>query len=112
MKFRNLLLLLTLAWGLSACMTTRTSVGTYVEDTGQEYTYAKGKQFWLFYGIIPLGRTDVSTPTHGNCQVITRYTFADFLISGITGGILTSYTIQVRAKRGSSDRPLPEIDRY
>jgi hypothetical protein len=84
---------------LSSCMTTKTSVGNFKEVQGKEYAYARGKQLWLFWGIVPLGRTDVKTPSDGNCQVVTRYNIEDFLISGITGGILSAQSIKVKAKK-------------
>jgi len=84
---------------MTSCMTTKTSVGAFKETQGSEYTYAKGKQLWLFWGIMPLGRTNVNTPGDGNCEVITRFTIGDALISGLTGGILTSYSIKVKAKK-------------
>jgi len=84
---------------LTSCMTTKTNVGAYKETQGSEYTYAKGKQIWLFGGLIPIGRTSVNTPGDGNCQVITKFNFGDFLISGLTGGILTTQTIKVKAKK-------------
>jgi len=84
---------------LSSCMMTKTSVGAYKESTGKEYTYDKGKQMWLFWGLVPIGRTDVSTPTNGECEVITKFKFTDVLISGLTGGIVTSYSIKVKAKK-------------
>ncbi|NBR15930.1 MAG: hypothetical protein EBU01_15340 [Crocinitomicaceae bacterium] len=87
---------------VSSCMTTKTNVGTFKETQGEEYTYAKGKQMWLFWGLIPLGRTSVSTPADGNCQVITRYNFGDAVISSITGGIFTTHTIKIKAKRPES----------
>jgi hypothetical protein len=80
-------------------MTTKTSVGAYKETQGNEYTYAKGKQIWLFWGLMPLGRVSVNTPGDGNCEVITRFNVGDFLISGLTGGIVTTQTIKVNAKR-------------
>src|SRR6056297_3779071 len=83
---------------LNSCMTTKTSVGTFREMPGREVTYAKGKQFWLFWGFLPLGRTNVNTPGDGNCEVSTRITLGDAIIGGITEGILTSYTIKVRTK--------------
>jgi len=92
-------LLVSLTFVLSSCMTTSTTVGAYKEDPGKQYTYAKGKQFWLGFGLLPIGRTDVQTPTDGNCEVISRFTFGDFLISGITGGILSSRTIIVKDKK-------------
>jgi len=82
----------------TSCMTTKTPVGSYREAPGTEYTYAKGKQMWLLYGIFPIGRTAVKTPADGNCEVVTKFTFVDFLISGLTGGILTTETIKVNAK--------------
>ena len=90
---------LCLAAFMSSCMMTKTSVGAFKETKGNEYTYSKGKQWWLFWGIMPIGRTSLSTPTDGSCQVITRYNFTDFLISGLTAGILTTETIKVVAKR-------------
>ncbi len=84
---------------LNSCMTTKTSVGEYKEMQGEEYKYASGKQMWLFWGVMPLGRTDVSTPASGNCEITTKYTFVDVLVSGLTGGIVTSYTIKVKAKK-------------
>ncbi len=88
-----------LTFGLSSCMTTKTSVGPYKETQAKEYTYAKGKQLWLFWGLLPLGRTNVNTPADGNCEVITHFTAGDVLISVLTGGILTSYSIKVMAKK-------------
>jgi len=93
------LFLFTVSVFLTSCMTTKTSVGAFKETQGSEYTYAKGKQLWLFWGILPLGRTNVNTPGDGNCEVITRFNVGDALISGLTGGIVTSYSIKVKAKK-------------
>lgn len=46
-----------------------------------------------------MGRTNVSTPPDGSCEVVTRFNFGDFLISGLTGGIITTQTIKVKAKK-------------
>jgi hypothetical protein len=92
-------LMLFLSTITSSCLTTKTSVGAFTETQGNEYTYAKGKQFWLFWGIMPLGRTSVNTPTDGICQVVTKFNFGDALISGLTGGIVTSYSIKITAKK-------------
>jgi len=104
-KLTLIMLLLTVATSpiLTSCMTTKTSVGTYKEDPGNEYTYAKGKQLWLFWGIVPVGRTNVNTPGDGNCEVITRYNFGDVLISGLTVGIVKSYTIKIKAKNDQTE---------
>ncbi|MGY6560734.1 MAG: hypothetical protein ACXITV_01370 [Luteibaculaceae bacterium] len=95
----TLLVAVAMSTMFTSCLTTKTSVGEYREMQGSEYTYAKGKQFWLFWGLIPVGRTSVNTPKDGNCEVITRFNFTDVLISGLTGGIVSSYTIKVKAKK-------------
>jgi len=89
---------------LSSCMTTKTQVGQYKELQGKTYKYDKGKQFWIFWGLVPIGRTSVNTPSDGNCEIITKFKFGDFLISSLTGGLLTSYTIKVKAKRVNSSQ--------
>ena len=96
---KKLLLLSIIMISITSCMMTKTPVGKYTETAGKEYTYSKGKQFWLFWGMIPVGRTSLSTPTDGVCQVVTKYRFGDLLISGLTGGIVTSYSIKVEAKK-------------
>jgi hypothetical protein len=102
-KIKSLMLVgilaIVVSGSLTSCMTTKTNVGAYRETQGKEYTYAKGKQIWLFWGLIPLGRTSISTPGDGNCQVLTRFNFSDFLISGFTFGIVTTQTIKVKAKK-------------
>jgi uncharacterized protein YceK len=103
MKFKSLQLIILLAITattlLSSCMTTMTNVGPYRDTPGTEQVYAQGKQVWLIWGIFPLGRKNVDTPKDGNCQVKTRLTFVDLLVSGLTGGIVTTYTITVKVKR-------------
>lgn len=84
---------------LTSCLMTKTAVGEYKMQEGKPKTYAKGKQLWLFWGIVPLGRTNVNTPSNGACEVQTSYTVSDVLISGLTGGIITSYSIKVRVKK-------------
>ena len=88
-----------LSISLNSCMTTKTPVGEYQTQTGEEYKYSKGKQLWIFWGLVPLGRTNVNTPSDGNCEVITKFTIGDALISTFTFGIITSYTINVKAKK-------------
>ena len=92
-------LILCCAFLFTSCMTTSTTVGSYQEDEGRQYTYAKGKQLWLGFGLLPIGRVDVSTPVDGNCEVISKFTFGDFLISGLTGGLVSSRTIIVKDKK-------------
>lgn len=96
---RNLFLILLSVILLSSCMMTRTNVGTYRQMPGEEYTFSKGKQVYLFWGLLPLGYTNVATPDDGNCQIRTYHNFWDFLLSAVTAGIFDMQTIKVKAKR-------------
>ena len=108
MKIYTLLSLLALLlFSQTSCLTTRTDVGNYRQMQGEKYTYAKSKQFWIFGGLIPIGRTNTATPPDKNCQIITRFNIIDFLISGLTGGIITTRTIKVVAKRPANVAPTP-----
>lgn len=90
---------------LSSCMTTKTSIGNYDDSSrAPRRTYAKGKQVWLFWGIAPLGRTNVSTPDDGNCQVVTRRNFGDVLVTGLTGGLVMTHSIKVNINETSAER--------
>jgi hypothetical protein len=98
-KIYQMIMILCVSLFFTSCMTTKTSVGSYREKQGNEYTYDKGKQFWLFWGLIPITRTNVSTPTDGSCEIITKFRVGDAIIIGLTGGILTTYSIKVKAKK-------------
>lgn len=107
---KNLMLLMMAAAVLllPSCYATRTNVGGYREEVKEEkartYTYAKGKQVYLLWGLIPLGRTSVATPDDGVCQIKTRYGFGDAILWFITGGIVSMQTIKVTATRKAPGR--------
>ena len=84
---------------LSSCMSTKTSLRDYQSYANNSYTYAKGKQIYLFWGLIPMGHTNVSTPSDGVCQINTYRSFGDILISDLTGGLVTIQTIKVKAPK-------------
>ena len=98
-KLNTVLISIVIMFTLSSCMATRTNVGQYreMEKINDTYTYSRGKQCYLFWGTIPLGRTKVATPQSANCQVRTYYNFFDALLSVITGGIFAMQTIKVKA---------------
>ncbi len=54
-KAKSSLIMLLMTVGISlmptSCRITKTSVGAFEEQQGREYTYAKGKQVWLFWGL-------------------------------------------------------------
>ena len=98
-KILQLAIILFLGLSFNSCMTTKTQVGTFRETKGNEYTFDKGKQVWLFWGVLPMGRRSVNTPTNGSCEVVTKFRLVDALITGLTGGIVTTYSIKVVAKK-------------
>lgn len=83
---------------LPSCMTTRTSLQNYKETQGQQYLYSRGHQCYLFWGLVPLGRTSVATPADQPCQVRTHVGFGDGLVSLITAGIFSMQQVRVYAK--------------
>ncbi len=89
----------------TSCLTTKTKVGGYQEQQGNEYKYSKSKQVWVFWGLLPLGRTNTATPANGKCEVITRINLVDLFISGLTGGIVSTQTIKVMAKDEANQEP-------
>ena len=92
---------------LPSCLTTRTNVKDYKAVEGKEYKFAKGKQCYLFWGLLPLGRTNVDTPSDGVCQIRTCYNFFDAFVSLITAGIFQMQTIKVMAKHEEPAAPVP-----
>lgn len=96
---------------MTSCYTTWTNVGNYrsLEKQGlDEYRYEKDKQFYLFEGLIPLGHSHANTPNEP-CEIKSKFNFGDFIITGITGGIISSRTVYVYALKGASNYQLDEV---
>ena len=111
---KKLLIVMIAAILLPSCMTTRTNVAGFKEQSKNSsadvYTYSKGKQCYLFWGLVPLGRTSVSTPANAACQVRTYYNFWDALVSTITGGIFGMQTIKIKAIRSNmAENEVPDV---
>lgn len=104
MKATKLIIMILVASMLSSCMTTKTNVNRYKETAGQEYKYSKGKQLYLFWGLVPLGRTSVATPVGDPCQVRTSYRFSDLLLTSVTCGVISMQTIKVMAKHSATNQ--------
>lgn len=104
MKVTKVIVMILTVCLLSSCMTTRTSMNKYKETSGQTYKYSKGKQCYLFWGLVPIGRTSVSTPVGEPCQVRTSFRLFDAICSSITGGIFSMQTIKVMAKHSASSQ--------
>jgi hypothetical protein len=96
---RNLFSALIISSLMTSCIVTQTNVGKYSEQKGTEYTYSKAKQMWVFYGLIPVGKTHTETPADGQCQVNTQFRLIDVAAIVFTAGLFGMQTIKVKAKR-------------
>lgn len=95
MKRITIIALLVLAvMSLTSCYTNRVNVAGYTSDFGEEKMYDRAKQWYLFEGLIPLGRANLKTPADGVCQVRSYYSPLDALITLITGGLVSTRTVK------------------
>ncbi|MGB1104362.1 MAG: Bor/Iss family lipoprotein [Crocinitomicaceae bacterium] len=95
MKIKSFILFLAMTALLSSCYTTQVTVGDMPFRAKTE-RYSKSKQFYLFWGIIPLGENDPRAPSGQDAYVVeSKFKFGDFLISGLTGGIVGARTSTV-----------------
>lgn len=104
MKVTKVIIMILVATMLSSCMTTRTSMNKYKETSGQKYKYSKGKQCYLFWGLVPIGRLSVATPIGEPCQVRTSFRLIDGIFTSLTGGIFSMQTIKVVAKHTATSQ--------
>lgn len=91
------------AFALPSCMKTQTYVGDYQKLTynGSEnyYEFYRGRRTYLFGGMIPLSKGEPNIPPSGNCEIITKQTFVDGLLSGLCDNLFSFQTIQINAVR-------------
>lgn len=100
MKIQYFSFLLAVSFLLSSCYTAHFTVGDGpVKDKGAQTTYDKGKQMWLFWGLININEGQTATPSNGNYMIKTKTTFVDAVITVITGGIFTMKTVKTKVKK-------------
>lgn len=97
-------LLFCLVFSFQSCMTAKVDVGGYNDRTDSAMTYSNGRQFWLFWGLIPLGHANVNTPNDGRCQVVMTHSLGDVIISALTGGIVMSEKVKIKVAKPVSGR--------
>ena len=78
---------------LGGCMTHEHIVGT---GAATGYTESS-KQWFLLYGLIPLGNVDTKAMAGGapDYKIVTQTTIIDAIISNITVGLLIPRTVKV-----------------
>lgn len=87
-------LMLLAVMSLTSCYTNRVNVAGYTSDFGEEKTYDRAKQWYLFEGLIPIGRAHLNTPADGVCQIRSYYSPLDALITVLTGGLVSTRTVK------------------
>jgi hypothetical protein len=112
------LLVITLATmillGLTGCAALRfeSTLTKDVSMTQTSYSYSRDfyvqrRALWLFWGIVPLSTPEVDEVVGGqisgservqNLKITTKYTLLDFLISGLTSGIVTSRKVVIEGE--------------
>ncbi len=98
--YKKIFLFLLLSAFLTSCTVTRTTIGNGpIGNQGQTETFSKGKQLYLFWGLLPLGHTSPPIPEDKNCQVKTSQNVGDALITWLTIGIVQSRTIKILTKK-------------
>ncbi|MBQ3658299.1 MAG: hypothetical protein II956_15890 [Bacteroidales bacterium] len=105
---RKILFLIISALMFSSCFTTHNYVGKYAEMTDfgrtNDTLFAQTKQCYVVGGLVPLGQKKVSAPKT-NCDIQTKMTFVDALISGCTFGFFLRQTISVKSVVDPNLRP-------
>lgn len=87
-------LMLLAVMSLTSCYTNRVNVAGYTSEFGEEKMYDRAKQWYLFEGLIPIGRANLKTPSDGVCQVRSYYSPLDALITVLTGGLVSTRTVK------------------
>ena len=82
---------------MSSCYVTQSTVGD-VSKSAKTEKYSKSKQFYLFWGIVPLGKNEPSAPSD-DYIIESKFKFGDVLLSGLTAGIVGARTSVVYVEK-------------
>ena len=85
--------------GLSSCSVQRYTVGDGpVGKQEVEKVFYTDRNFYLIGGLIPLNKPNPRLPTSGGYQIKSSFGIFDGLLTGITGGIVTSRRTKILIK--------------
>lgn len=80
----------------TSCMTHRHTVGEGpVGRKGKTEIHSRAKQGYIFWGLVPLGRPQPATPSHGNYQIKSGSNVGDAILGTLTLGIVTFRTVRI-----------------
>src|SRR5579863_5893854 len=90
---------------LNSCFVNRTTVADGPIGKEKSIKYAKAKQMYLFWGLVPIGQAQPRTPVECGYQVKSVFNFWDMLVSTITGGIFDLRTVKILVRKESPCDP-------
>lgn len=93
-----IVILMCMAMLVSSCTVTRTNIGT-MDPKAEKEVFAQTKQMYLFWGLVPLGNSQVKLPDHNNVQIKTAHNGVDLIATSVTGGIFSMVTIKCLVKK-------------
>lgn len=96
--FRKFIALFCLTAIMTSCYTTQVTVGD-ISSNARTARYSKSKQFYVFWGVVPLGKNEPKAPANTAYIVESKFKFGDFLLSRLTGGIVGSRTSMVYVEK-------------
>lgn len=80
----------------TSCMTHRHTVGDGpVGRKGKTKVHSRAKQGYIFWGLVPLGRPQPATPSHGNYQIKSGSNVGDAILTTLTLGIVSFRTVRI-----------------
>ena len=98
MKNTSILYILILCTLICGCGMQKFSIG---ETSGPTINQDKRKCVHLFWGVIPIGRKQ-TFPASSDAKgyvIITRHNTLDYIVTGLTGGLIMMKTVKFEAKK-------------
>jgi len=92
------ILVIVIALSVSSCYVSRHNYGDFQElkENKNINTHDKEKQFYLFWGLIALGRTNLDKPDSiDHYRIVTKFNVLDSALSYLTEGLVSMKTYKV-----------------
>lgn len=81
-------------------MVNRHTVGNGPRGKEPAKLFSSAKQVYLFGGLIAIGEAVPALPASGNYQIKTSHNVVDWLVTGLTGNLISLRTVKIRVKEG------------
>ena len=99
MKKHLIVLSILFTVSLPSCTVQRYTIGYGpVGPQAVERVYSADRSFYLFGGLVSLNHPNPRVPDDGNYQIKSSCTIVDMVITGLTGGLVTSRKTKILVK--------------